>query len=110
MSTKRLALLEKMVEGGSPDPFHWYALGMEYSGLNRIEDALRTFTSLRARDSGYVPMYLMCGSMLAKAGRTDEAREWFVEGITIARRKGDGHALSELQTALSELPPAKAQA
>ena len=101
--SKRLAMLEKMTEGGSKDPFHWYALGLEYVGLDRIDDALRTFTSLRALDAGYVPMYLMCGSMLLKAGRADEARAWFNEGISVARRKNDGHALSELETALADV-------
>lgn len=104
MSSKRLAMLEKMTQGGSKDPFHWYALGMEYSGLNRVDDALQTFTSLRALDADYVPNYLMCGSMLAKAGRHDEARAWLTSGINVARKKGDGHALSELESALAELP------
>ena len=47
MSSKRLLFLEKTIEGGSKDPFHWYALGMEYAGLGRIDDALDTFTKLR---------------------------------------------------------------
>jgi hypothetical protein len=41
--------------------------------------------------------------MLAKAGRPDEARPWFTEGISRARAKGDDHALSELQEALASL-------
>lgn len=108
MSSKRLLFLEKTIEGGSKDPFHWYALGMEYAGLGRVDDALATFTKLRALDSGYVPMYLMCGSMLAKAGRSAEAREWFTEGISAARGKGDSHALSELETALAGIKSADA--
>jgi predicted Zn-dependent protease len=101
--SKRLAMLEKMVESGSKDPFAWYALAMEYSGEGRVDDALRTFTSLRAMDPGYVPMYLMCGTMLQKAGRIDEARGWITSGIAAARGKGDGHALSELESALAGL-------
>ena len=72
--SKRLAMLEKMVEGGSKDPFHWYALALEYSGAGRVDDAAKTFAALRTIDPGYVPMYLMCGSLLAKAGRATEAR------------------------------------
>lgn len=102
--SKRLAMLESMVQKGSKDPFTWYALAMEYAGLGRLEDALKTFTSLRELDPTYVPQYLMCGQMLAKAGREEEARAWFVDGIDRARAKGDGHALSELQSALSGLP------
>lgn len=103
MSSKRLAVLEKMTAAGSKDPFAWYGLAMEYSSLGRIEDALKSFTQLRDIDASYVPMYLMCGTVLVKAGRADEARQWFSEGIDAARDKGDNHALSELQTALAAL-------
>jgi predicted Zn-dependent protease len=101
--SKRLAVLEGMIAKGSKDPFAWYALAMEYVGANRIEDALSTFTKLRDVDATYVPMYLMCGQMLTKAGRASEARAWLEEGVTRARAKGDSHALSEIETALAEL-------
>lgn len=101
--SKRLAMLEKMVASGTKDPFAWYGLAMEYRSLGRLEDALSTFTKLRDMDGGYVPMYLMCGQMMAEAGRTPEAREWLEEGILRARAKGDSHALSELQSALEGL-------
>ena len=99
--SKRILMLEKMVEGGSKDPFHWYALALEYAGLNQQDDALATFSKLRAIDPGYVPMYLMCGTMLLKAGRGEEGQAWLSEGINAARAKGDTHALSELQEALA---------
>jgi tetratricopeptide (TPR) repeat protein len=103
MSSKRLAVLEKMTAAGSKDPFAWYGLALEYSSLDRLEDALKAFQHLRDLDASYVPMYLMCGTMLAKAGRADEARQWFTEGIGRARDKGDDHAGSELQAALASL-------
>ncbi|EYF03567.1 tetratricopeptide repeat protein [Chondromyces apiculatus] len=99
--SKRLLMLEKMTQGGSKDPFHWYALALEYAGQGRHDDALATFKALRAADEGYVPMYLMCGTMLAKAGRALDAEEWLTTGLDIAQRKGDAHALSELREALS---------
>lgn len=99
--SKRLLMLEKMTAGGAGDAFAWYALALEYAGLSRIDDALTTFQTLRARDPSYVPMYLMCGTMLQKAQRADEGREWLLAGIEAARAKGDGHALSELESALA---------
>ena len=99
--TKRLAMLEKMVQGGSTDPFARYALAMEYSAAGRVDDALRTFGELRAQSADYVPMYLMCGTMLAKVGRKEEGREWLEAGVVAARTKGDAHALSELEQALA---------
>jgi predicted Zn-dependent protease len=103
VSSKRLAVLEKMTAAGTKDPFAWYGLAMEYSGLGRIDDAVATFEKLRALDATYVAMYLMCGTMLAKAGRPEDGRTWLEDGVNAARAKGDSHALSELQDALAGL-------
>lgn len=100
---KRLAMLEKMTRGGSKDPFHWYALALEYRGAGRTDDALSTFEALRALDAGYVPAFLMCGQMLAEAGRPDEARTWLEAGALAAREKGDQKALGEIEELLETL-------
>lgn len=101
--SKRLLMLEGMVAKGSTDPFAWYALALEYSNAGRTDDAVNTFTKLREQSPTYVPMYLMCGQLLVKAGRKADGREWLEAGITAARAAGNGHALSELQSALGEL-------
>jgi len=101
MSSKRLAVLEKMTAGGSKDPFAWYGLALEYKGLGRNEDAVATFARLRELDAAYLPQYLMCGALLLELGRAAEARAWLTEGISVARAKGDAHALSELESALA---------
>ncbi|MDB4942221.1 MAG: hypothetical protein JWP97_1755 [Labilithrix sp.] len=100
---KRLAFLEKITAAGSDDPMAWYGLAMEYRKLERWEDSLRTFVALRDRKPDYVAMYLMCGQMLAEAGRKAEARTWMDDGIAQARAKGDSHALGELESALATL-------
>jgi predicted Zn-dependent protease len=102
-STKRLAFLEKVTREGATDPFPWYGLALEYRNLERYDESLQTFTTLRTNSPGYVPMYLMCGQMLEKAGRTDEARDWLTAGIDAATKAGDGHARGELEAALSTL-------
>jgi len=101
--SKRLAFLEKSAADGSKDPFVWYALAMEYRTLERPDDAVATFTKLRASNPDYVPAYLMCGQVLIAQGKKDDAREWLEAGIAAARKKGDGHAAGELQDALSTL-------
>ena len=100
---KRLLFLEKVTRDGSTDPLAWYGLAMEYRKLERWDEALQTFTSLRAQTPDYVAMYLMCGQMLEGVGRRDEARAWLEAGIERARAKGDGHALGELESALAGL-------
>jgi tetratricopeptide (TPR) repeat protein len=76
---------------------------MEYRKEKRPDDALAAFTSLREKDPDYLAMYLMAGQLLIESGRNPEAKPWLEAGIDLARRKGDSKALSELETALSEI-------
>src|SRR5436305_1744210 len=46
---KRLAFLEKVTAEGTDDPLAWYGLAMEYRKLERWDEALQTFTTLRTR-------------------------------------------------------------
>jgi predicted Zn-dependent protease len=101
--SKRLLYLEKVTREGSSDPFAWYGLAIEYRNLERWDESLQTFTTLRTQHADYVAAYLMCGQMLEKMGRKDDAREWLVAGIDVAKKKRDGHALSELESALGAL-------
>ncbi len=101
--SKRLAFLEKITSEGSTDPFAWYGLAMEYRNLQRHDDALRTFQKLRETTPDYVAMYLMCGQMLQAMGQLDAAREWMTAGIACAKKKGDSHALGELEAAIASV-------
>jgi len=101
--SKRLEFLRKMTASGEKDPFVWYGLAMEYRSLERTDEALATFVALREKSPDYVPMYLMCGQMLAGMGRPAEARAWLTAGVQAATSKGDAHAASELQSALDTL-------
>ncbi len=100
--SKRLEFLLK-VTASSEDPFAWYGLAMEYRSLARLDEAVAAFEHLKSRSPDYVPMYLMCGQVLESLGRVDEARAWLDAGMTAARAKSDGHALSELQSARAAL-------
>ena len=102
-AAKRLAYLEKVTSGGSEDAMAWYGLAMEYRALERFEDALRTFETLRDKHPSYVAMYLMAGGTLQSMGRTADARAWYESGIVAARKAGNGHAASELESALGQL-------
>ena len=100
---KRLAFLEQTTSSGNADAFAFYALGLEYQKEGRIEEALRTFETLRERDPGYLAMYLMAGQMLSDAGRGTEATGWLEAGIALARERSDEKALGELESALAEV-------
>jgi predicted Zn-dependent protease len=102
-TSKRLDFLQKLTSSGSADPFAWYGLAMEYRTLERHDEALAAFEALRARAPDYVPMYLMCGQMLEKMGRVEDARGWMAAGVDVAAKKGEAHAAEELQGALAAL-------
>ena len=100
---KRLAMLEKLTSSAAADSFAFYCLGMEYRKEGRIDEAVSTFTSLRTRDAGYLPMYLMAGQMLRESSRLAEAASWLTQGIELARQKNDSKALGELESELSSV-------
>ena len=58
---------------------------------------------LLQRNADYVPAYLMFAQMLVKESRPEEAREVLDRGIAAASKAGNGHALSEMESLLSEL-------
>jgi len=98
--SKRLAFLEDLVQKGKADSFARYALALEYKSAERIDDALE---ALRAADPAYVPQYLMCGTMLIDAGRSEAARPWLEQGLEAAKRAGDTKAVGEIQDAIGRL-------
>ena len=100
---KRLAFLEQHCAAPGADSFAFYGLAMEYRKEGRVDDAVATFEKLKAKDPDYVAMYLMAGQTLIDAGRSADARNWLETGIAVAQRKGDSHALGELESALGSL-------
>jgi hypothetical protein len=99
----RLAMLEKLIAAGSTDPFVHYAHAMELRTLGRAEDALAAFVAVRDRFPDYVPAYLMAGQVAIDLGLRERARELLGQGLVIARQAADGHAESELASALAGL-------
>ncbi|MBK8999096.1 MAG: tetratricopeptide repeat protein [Myxococcales bacterium] len=98
---KRLEMLEKMLASGNADSFARYALALEYKREGRTEDALAAFTALREVDPDYLPMYLMAGQLLIDTRRSEEAKDWLLRGIELAKKKGEGKAQAELEAALA---------
>jgi len=100
---KRLAMLEKLTASAAADSFAFYCLSMEYRKEGRVDEALSAFGTLRTRDAGYLPMYLMAGQMLREAGRLEEAASWLTQGIELASQKNDSKALGELESELASV-------
>jgi predicted Zn-dependent protease len=102
-ASKRLQMLEKMIAGGSRDPFVRYARALELRGQGELETALGALEEVRALHPDYVPTFLMAGQIAGELERTDDARAWLTAGVQVAAAAGDEHARSELQSALDGL-------
>jgi Flp pilus assembly protein TadD len=76
---------------------------MEYSGKGQVESAVAEFKKLVEINPDYANAYFMAAQTLAKAERTDEAKQLLRQGITAAARTGNSHAQSEMQAFLDEL-------
>jgi Tfp pilus assembly protein PilF len=99
----RRELLENFVAQKPDDAFSRYGLAMECLNSGDTVAAETQFRELLTRNADYVPAYLMFAQMLVKELRQEEAREVLNTGITAASQAGNGHALSEMESLLSEL-------
>jgi thioredoxin-like negative regulator of GroEL len=99
----RIASLSEVLAANPEDSFARYGLAMEYSKAGQIEEALQEFKTLIEKSPDYTPAYFMAAQTLASASRVDEAKRWLVDGISSARRTGNGHAQSEMTAMLEEL-------
>jgi Tfp pilus assembly protein PilF len=99
----RRELLETFVTQKPDDAFSRYGLAMECLNSGDTRAAESNFRELLLRNADYVPAYLMFAQMLAKESRHDDAREVLQKGIAAASQVGNAHALSEMESLLSEL-------
>lgn len=99
----RIAVLKQMVDKMPGDPFPRYGLAMEHKSRGEQELAATLFAELLGKFPDYTPAYLHAGGSLIALGRRPEAADVFRRGIEACRRKGDHHALGELQGALDDL-------
>lgn len=68
-----------------------------------MKQAIEEFEKLLSAHPDYTAGYFMAAQTMAKSGRQDEAVNMLREGITVAAKKGDTHAQSEMQAMLDEM-------
>ena len=95
--------LEKLIGACPDDPFPRYGLAMELKKQGRLEEAVLAFRELVVRFGDYVAGHHQLARALEAAGRVEEARGAYRQGIEAARRTGDAHAAEEMQGALEML-------
>ena len=99
----RLDKLQDLLQIDPNDSFTRYAIGLELAKAGNFFEAIRTLEDLRERDPEYVPTYYMLAGYYRHTGDIESAKLIYNEGIAMAKKANDRHALSELQSALDEL-------
>ncbi len=101
MNTDRLNLLLQMQVDDPKDPFLLYAIAMEYNNGNEHLKALQYYEQLIVEHENYVGTYYHLAKLYEKLEKVQEAENCYKKGMEIARKLGDNHAFSELQSAFA---------
>jgi predicted Zn-dependent protease len=79
------------------------AMLTEYSNTGEVDRALEEFGKLLSAHPDYTAGYFMAAQALERVERVAEAKKMLGDGIASAKRTGDGHAQSEMESMLTEL-------
>ncbi|MFT4534805.1 MAG: tetratricopeptide (TPR) repeat protein [Saprospiraceae bacterium] len=99
MQKNRIDTLIKFLEDDPGDSFIKFAIAKEYEKMGTLKKALDTYLELRKMDPKYVGLYYHLAALQIELSMPDEALKTYDEGIEIAKKAADFHALSELHTA-----------
>src|SRR6266542_1508049 len=99
----RIEMLSEVLGHDPSNAFARYGLAMEYSNAGELDRALEECGKLLSANPDYTAGDFTAAQPLVKAGRPDAAKQMLGDGIASAQRKGDGHALSEMQSMLQEI-------
>ncbi len=99
----RLEQLQKLLEREPNDPFLLYGIALEHKKLGQASLALEFLQRVLALDAGYCYAYFQQGQIHESSGDIESAKAAYHAGVEAAKKKGDAHAQSELEGALSML-------
>ncbi|MGB3546583.1 MAG: tetratricopeptide repeat protein [Saprospiraceae bacterium] len=99
----RLDQINQLLAESPGDAFLQFALAKEYEKLGDDAAARRHYEELRKAQPDYVGLYYHLAKTLERLGYDAPAFATYTQGMEVARRAGDGHALSELAGARLEL-------
>lgn len=100
---------ERMLADGKDGALLRFGLGNEYFRSGALDSAVEHLRRAVALDPDYSAAWKLLGKALNAAGRTDEARAAWNDGIAAAQRKGDKQALREMQVFVRRLATSRAQ-
>jgi len=97
---KKLKELATRVKKDPRDSFSKFALALELIKIDEVNKALTLFESVYEQDPEYLGLYYHLGKLYEHFGRFTDAEQMYQKGISLAEKKGEAHAKSELTEAL----------
>ena len=98
MQAERLKILLQLLQEGPDDPFHRYAVAMEYTNKN-IDEALKHLDILLEEHPDYLATYYQAATLYAERDEEDLATAIFEKGIDLAAQQQNEKTLKELKGA-----------
>jgi predicted Zn-dependent protease len=95
--------LEEMLAVDPNDPFLHYALALELVKLGERIAGLKRLSEMSVQFPDHVPALFRRGQLLAEDGDAAAARDVLNQGIRVALRVGDEHAVAEMRELLETL-------
>lgn len=76
---------------------------MEYGNDDQFKKAIEILNEIRLKDPDYTATYYHLAAFLLEEGERVEAEKVYEEGISICKKVGQQHHLSELQSAYNNM-------
>lgn len=90
-----------MLKDSPDEPFVLFALAQEYAKTGNNGEALHYYMQLLSGSPYYTGTYYHLGKLYEQMGEVQDAIATYKKGLEITKQKGEQHAFSELQSALS---------
>ncbi len=99
----RIEKLNNFLAQTPNDCFLNHALALEYIKLGIEEEAKKCFEKNLLNDANYLATYYHLGKLLERNQQEKEAMKLYEQGMAVAKKAGDMHSYSELQSAFEEI-------
>lgn len=95
----RIDTLLDFLKDDPDDSFLIFALAKEYEKIGTKHKAMQILAELRTKDPEYVGLYYHLAALQIDLHQISDALITYDQGIVVAKKLADFHALSELHTA-----------
>ena len=99
MGNWRLNQLLNLYKDDPKDEFVLFALAQEYQKMGETSTAINFFLNLKTQNPNYVGLYYHLAKIYVSLDEVAKATKIYSEGMDVAQRIGDLHALGELKNA-----------